>query len=219
MSLRYRAILFDFDYTLVDSSPGILDCIGYALERMGLSPVDPDAARRTIGLSLPRTLVALKGPELAPRGEEFARLFIERADEVMNANTYFLPGAEDAIQRLVRCGVSMGIVSTKYRYRIERFLRDVGLETEISVVLGLEDVPAAKPDPAGLLLALERLGVTLGEAVYVGDSVVDAEAASRAGLDFIAVLGGPTAAEAFAAHHPVALLSSVDDLPQFVGCS
>jgi phosphoglycolate phosphatase len=212
-------VLFDFDYTLVDSSSGILDCIGYALGGMGLPGVDPDRARRTIGLSLPRTLVALMGAELEPRGEEFARLFGARADEVMNAHTHLLPQVRPALARLAECGAAMGIVSTKYRYRIERFLRDEGLSDAFRLVLGLEDVPAAKPDPAGLLLAVERLGGSPGKAVYVGDSVVDGEAASRAGMPFVAVLSGATTAAEFASHNPEAVLDSVADLPAYLGCS
>lgn len=216
--MRYRTVLFDFDYTLVDSSPGILECINYALDRMGLPVPAPDSARRTIGLSLPCTLVALAGPELEPRSEEFKQLFVERADEVMNANTSLLPLVRPALERLVLCGAAMGIVSTKYRYRIERFLREQGLADAFSVILGLEDVPAAKPDPSGLLLALERLGGRIGKAVYVGDSVVDAEAAHRAGLPFVAVLSGATTEMEFVPYAPEALLESVADLADYLQC-
>jgi len=211
-------VLFDFDYTLVDSSPGILECINYAMTRMGLPTPDPERARRTIGLSLPRTFVALTGPAMEARGQEFARLFIERADEVMNANTTFLPDARQVLDQLAACRVAMGIVSTKYRYRIERFLRDEGIAGMFGVVLGLEDVAAAKPDPAGLRLALERLGRQPTEAVYVGDSVVDGEAAYRARVPFVAVLSGATPRDAFIPHEPAAILESVADLPDYLGC-
>jgi len=214
----YGAVLFDFDYTLADSSAAIVECVDYALKRMELPAASPTEVRRTIGLSLPATLVALQGPDLEPRGEEFTRLFVERADEVMNANTCLLPNVRPTLERLAVCGVAMGIVSTKYRYRIERFLGDQGITGLFGVVLGLEDVPAAKPDPSGLLLALERLDSQPAEAVYVGDSVVDGEAASRARIPFIAVLSGATLVAEFDPHRPEAVLASVAELPDYLGC-
>ena len=62
-----KAILFDFDYTLADSSRGVIDCIGYALGALRLPPVSEEAACRTIGLSLADTLAALAGPQPAER--------------------------------------------------------------------------------------------------------------------------------------------------------
>ena len=69
-------------------------------------------------------------------------------------------------------------------------------------MLGGEDVPAFKPDPRGLLLALERLAVAPADAIYVGDTTIDAEAAANAGLRFVAVLTGPTTRADFAPYRP-----------------
>lgn len=216
--MPYQAVVFDFDYTLVDSSPGILECIGYALDRLGLPPVSAERACRTIGLSLPEIFVELAGKEKAALSEDFRRLFVARADEVMNEMTSLFPDARPTIERLVVCGLRLGIVSTKYRYRISRFLADQGLEGAFQVVLGLEDVPAAKPDPTGLLDATDRLGASREETLYVGDSLVDAETARRAGVSFAAVLTGATRADEFAPYEPVAVLSSLAELPDLLGC-
>ncbi|MCY4580533.1 MAG: HAD hydrolase-like protein, partial [Chloroflexi bacterium] len=79
-----QSIIFDFDYTLADSSDAVIECANYALRRLDLSVATDDAIRRTIGLSLPRTLTALAGEEHARHGDEFQRLFTERADVVMH---------------------------------------------------------------------------------------------------------------------------------------
>ena len=76
-------VVFDFDYTLADSSDGIIESINYALSGLGLPVVDGDAIRRTIGLSLGETLVALAGEDERARAQEFTRLVVEWADEVM----------------------------------------------------------------------------------------------------------------------------------------
>ena len=91
----------------------------------------------------------------------------------------------------------LGIVSTKYRRRIEGILERERLLDSFAVIVGGEDVSQHKPDPQSLLLALDRLGVPAREALYVGDSVTDAQAARRAGVPFVAVLSGTTPREAF----------------------
>ena len=67
----------------------------------------------------------------------------------------------------------------------------------LGVVLGSYDVTRHKPHPEGILKALERMGVSKEEFLYCGDTVLDAEAAQRAGVDFAAVLNGTTPGEAF----------------------
>jgi phosphoglycolate phosphatase len=195
--MSVRAILFDFDYTLADSSQGAIDCIGYALRTLGLPPVSDAAACRTIGLSLAETLVALAGLQSEAVSKRFARLFVERADQVMADKTVLFSTVPGTVERLKERGVVLGIVSTKYRRRIEGILERERLLDSFAVIVGGEDVSQHKPDPESLLLALEQLAVSPGEALYVGDSVIDAQAAGRAGVPFVAVLSGTTSKEAF----------------------
>ena len=119
----FQSVIFDFDYTLADSSDAVIECANYALRRLGLPEATDDAIRRTIGLSLPRTLTALAGEEHARHGDEFQRLFTERADVVMHDLIVmydFVPSITDA---LMGSGIRLGIVSSKFRRRIERVLK------------------------------------------------------------------------------------------------
>jgi phosphoglycolate phosphatase len=210
-SRPFQAILFDFDYTLADSSRGAIACIAYALHELGLPEVSDEAACRTIGLSLSDTLTALAGPQPDAVRAYFARLFVEHADRVMADRTVLLPGAREAVARLQDQGRSLGIVSTKYRRRIEAILRREGLLTSFSVIVGGEDVARHKPHPDSLHLAMRRLGLGPGDVLYVGDSVTDAVAARNAGLAFVAVLSGTTPPDAFA---HCAVTAILDDLCQ-----
>jgi phosphoglycolate phosphatase len=207
-----QAILFDFDYTLADSSQGVIDCIGFALDELGFPPVSDDVACRTIGLSLPDTLVALAGPQPPKVSASFARLFVEQADRVMAGKTVLFPEVRATVARLRERGLVLGIVSTKYRRRIEAILGREGLLSQFAVIVGGEDVTRHKPDPESLWLAMERLDVGLEEVLYVGDSVTDAEAAKRAGITFVAVLSGPTTGEAFEEYETCALVGKLAQL-------
>ena len=115
-------------------------------------------------------------------------------------------------------GFPLGIVSTKFRYRIEAILEREGLHDAFGVIVGGEDVAEHKPDPTGLLTAIGRLGSVPASTLYVGDSVVDAETAKRAGVPFVAVLSGVTPREAFRGYPVCGILENLSELPGLEGC-
>ena len=198
MTAPFRAVVFDFDYTLADSSRGAIECINFALAHLGLPLASNTAIQRTIGLSLADTLRELAEPEHAARSDEFTRHFKTRADEVMAELTFVFDTVPPMITHLQQAGLTLGIVSTKFRRRIEQILTREQLLAGFEVIIGGEDVHHHKPDPEGLHKAVERLTVSNAQVLYVGDSVTDAETARRAQTPFVAVLSGVTLAEAFA---------------------
>jgi phosphoglycolate phosphatase len=214
MNHAFHTILFDFDYTLADSSEGVIECVRFALRELGLPSVLPEAACQTIGLSLSDTLLKLAGPEHADRRTEFARLFVQRADQIMADKTVLLETVPDTIRLLKGRGMALGIVSTKYRRRIEAILRRESLLRPFDVIVGGEDVSRHKPDPEGLLLAMDRLSSSPEDTLYVGDSAADAEAAQRAAIPFVAVLSGVTPRDAFQNYAVYGILKSLSELPE-----
>ena len=204
-----QAIIFDFDYTLADSSEGVIECINFALDRLGL-PLAADAEiRKTIGLSLPDALLMLVGNEYARYTDEFTRLFVERADEVMTDMTELFDSVPETVTALQKLEIRLGIVTLKYRYRIESVLRREQLTDAFEVIIGFEDVSEQKPNPTGLLTAIERLNCSRQNCCYVGDSVTDAKTAQQANIDFIAVLSGVTPRAAFDDYDVYAILENV----------
>lgn len=197
MAPNYQTYIFDFDYTLADSSRAVVECANNGLRGLGLPEASPDAIRRTIGLSLPETLVRLAGEQQRPLADEFRRFWRQRSDQIMVDWTVLLPGAPEAVRELREKGFQTGIVSTKYRSRIEEVLRREKLSDAFEVIVGGEDVAAHKPDPEGLLRAIDELGAAPEETLYVGDSITDARTAERANVSFAAVLTGVTRREEF----------------------
>lgn len=212
-----QAIVFDFDLTLADSSRGFIECHNFAAARCELTPPSDNAIAASIGTPLELVFPRFYGQDKMTLAEAYVRAYQERADEVMTGLTVMLAGASEAVRKLGDKGYRLGIVSQKLRYRVEDVLRRESLLECFGVVLGGDDIPAFKPDPRGLLMAVERLDATTSSAVYVGDTTIDAEAARRAGLPFVAVLSGATAAEDFVSHAPLATLASVAELPSFLG--
>jgi phosphoglycolate phosphatase len=214
----FQTVVFDFDYTLADSSRGVIECIDFALAELGFPAVSEESAKQTIGLSLVDGFQMLVGSQHVARSGEFARLFVKRADEVMADLTVLFESAPATVAALKARGFPLGIVSTKFRYRIEAILEREGLGNAFDVIVGGEDVAEHKPDPTGLLTAIERLRGMPERALYVGDSVTDAETAERAGVPFVAVLSGVTPREALLGYPAYGILESLVELLDVEGC-
>ena len=208
LKLPVQTIIFDFDYTLVDSAQGTIDGVNFAFEKMGLPIASDDAVRRSIGLSLPDILTALAGDTYAKRVNEFTRLFFQRADETMVALAEFYAGVPETVKALRGLGIQLAIVSQKTRRYIQPILEKENLSEVFEVIVGGGDA-AYKPDPEGLLLAITQTGSSPANCLYVGDSVTDAETARRAGIAFIAVLSGVTPRTAFESYNAYAILEDV----------
>jgi len=212
----WHGIFFDFDLTLADTSKGVKECINFALEKMGYPTVSLEDARKTIGFTLTETFSHLTGianPSMALR---FASYFVQKADEVMESLTTLYEPVPMTVKLLHGRGLTLAIVSTKFRYRIENILDQHGLRQYFDLIVGGEDVTEHKPDPSGILLALTRLCLQPGEVVYVGDHVVDAETAKRANLPFIGVLQGNCQKDDFAGYKVVALIDDISALLSFL---
>ena len=207
--MNYRAVLFDFDYTLADSSRGIEDCVNHALAQMGLPAAPAHTISETVGLSLAETLCRLTGPATPEQCAEFSRHFIARADKVMVDSTMLYDTARTVIPDLKQRGLALGVLSTKFRWRIAAVLEREKMRGYFDVIVGGEDVANHKPHPEGALKAVKALGAAASEILYVGDSVVDADTARRAQLPFVAVLTGVTPRHAFTSYQPVAVVDSL----------
>jgi len=192
-----NTVIFDFDYTLGDSTGGIVLSANYALERLGEPARSYEEIKKTIGLSLKETYKTLTGNTEEAFAERFSDLFKEKADEVMVPNTELYPGVKEMLRNLQENGYRTGIVTTKFQYRIHNILQKFDATDLIDVIVGAENVTAVKPNPEGLLLAIKQLGVAKEEVLYVGDSFVDAQTAERAGIKFAGVLTGTTTKEEF----------------------
>lgn len=193
--MSYTTYLFDFDYTLADSSRGIVTCFRIVLNRHHYTDVTDEAIKRTIGKTLEESFSILSGVTDPEQLTAFRNEYKLEADVHMNVNTRLFPDTLSTLKELKKRGARIGIISTKYRFRILSFLEDYLPEDFLDIIVGGEDVTAPKPSPEGVLFALEHLGSTPQETLYIGDSTVDAETAQNAGVDFAGVLNGMTTAE------------------------
>ncbi|MBO5509759.1 MAG: HAD family hydrolase [Lachnospiraceae bacterium] len=212
----YNTFIFDFDYTLGDSTDGIVQCANYGLEKIGFGACDVETIRKTIGLSLKNTYEALTGRADDEEADVFISAFKEKADEVMTENSCLYEGVKDTLLDMKKKGYRIGIVTTKYRYRIEQILSKYNALNMVDIIIGGDDVKLEKPAPEGLLMAVNKLDSSKDDVLYVGDSIVDAKTACNAEISFAGVLTGTTTREDFEQYPYVLICEDVIKLAEVV---
>ncbi len=208
----YELYLFDFDYTLADSSRGIVKCFRHVLEEAGHSGISDETIKRTIGLTLEEAFAEMTGVTDIDQLRKWRKEYVKIADKVMNAETELFPEVRELFLNLKDRKAKIGIISTKYRYRIENFLLDHFDEIPVDIIVGGEDVNSPKPSPEGVINAIRSLVVKKDRVLYCGDSVVDAKTAKNAGIDFAGVLHGVTPMQDLDTFENVGIVDNLLDL-------
>jgi beta-phosphoglucomutase len=192
--VNLRGVIFDFDGVIANSEPlhfqGFRDVVAAA----GATLSEADYYSRYLGFDDAGAFAAMS----ADQGLGWSRAAIDTlvarkavALERLEAQQSVLfPGAADAIQRLAAAG-PLAIASGALRGEILRTLEKEGLRRHFAVVVGAEDTPQSKPDPAPYRLAVERLAATAGgsagEYVAIEDSHWGLDSARGAGLRTVAI--------------------------------
>jgi len=200
----FRAFLFDWDGTLVDSAAKSYRCYVKVFSAYGIE-YDQAAFRRTYSPDWYRTYEQLGLPR--ERWDEADARWLECYETEPSA---LVRGAAQALERLEVLGIARGLVSSGDATRVRRELDDLGVGRFFGAVVCGGETPRRKPHPEPLLLALERLGVAPADAVYVGDSPEDVTMAKAAGAFSVGIPGGFPNQEALAASGPDALVPSLD---------
>lgn len=215
--MNYKAVCFDFDYTLGDSTDSIVAGFQHGMTELGWPAPDRETVRKTVGYLLEDAYTLLTGDEDPGHRAAFRPLFLEVAQERQRKETKLFPGAPELLRALKARGVKLGIVSTKRSDTLEIILENHGVLDTLEFVIGSDRVKKHKPNPEGLNIAMELLGVTQKELLFCGDTVIDAGAAKNAGVDFAAVLNGTTPAEDFADWPCVHISPDLWDLNAWLG--
>ena len=134
--MNYKTYLFDFDYTLADSSRGIVTCFRNVLNRHQYTNVTDEAIKHTIGKTLEESFSILTGVTDWEQLTAFRQEYRQEADVHMNVNTRLFPDTLSTLKELKERGARIGIISTKYRFRILSFLDEYLPENFLDIVVG-----------------------------------------------------------------------------------
>lgn len=209
--MKYRGIFFDFDYTLGDATEAIVAGFLYGLHTMGYPIPTREDIRHTVGFVLRDGFTNLTGEQDEAKRDEFCALYRSICTPAQIATAKLCDGARELLEDLRSRGIKLAVVSSKPSPILTQILTARGIYDLFDVVIGPDQLPRPKPDPAGIMAALAATGLEKSEVLYCGDTVIDAGAGQNAGVDFCAVLNGTTPADDFG---PFPHVHIAPDLPE-----
>ena len=175
---RPRAILFDWDNTLVDSWSTIHEALNFLMAAMDKPLWTIEDTRERVRLSLREAFPRIFGE----RWEEARDIYLDRFRAIHLESLTALPGRTELLQRLADEEIFLGVVSNKTGSLLRRETDHIGWAALFGSVVGAGDAPLDKPDAAPVRLALEPSGFDPGETIwFVGDTGIDMECAYNSG--------------------------------------
>ncbi len=196
MALRFEAVVFDLDGTLIDSAPDLHALVNEMLAELGhpglalaeLRPMIGDGARAL----LERGLQASGGlPSTVDLDALFAEFLRRYARMPVRAGQVYA-GAVAMLEELAAAGVRLGVCTNKPQAPTDRLLAALDLARFFGAAVGGDALPVRKPDAGHLRAVLARLGIDARRAALVGDSRTDLLTARAAGVPCVLVSYGYT---------------------------
>ena len=192
---RFRAVVFDLDGTLIDSAPDIADALNMVMAELGRVGFTDGKVRQMVGTGwaglLERCMEMTGGmPDegLEWVTERFRTHYVPRSTRLSS----LFPTVMETIRELHDDGVAMGICTNKRQEATDIVVEGFGLGPFMGAVVG-GDTGVMKPDPRHVGVVLEKLGVEAADAVMIGDSRADLDAARGLSMPCVLVRYGYTA--------------------------
>ena len=213
-ALRYRAVLFDLDGTLVDSYTALAEAVNHARRTHGLHDLSATRIKDFVGEGIDRLLERAFERDSVPRTVRDA--FESRYDEVCCGESKVLADVEATLEQLSVLGVAMAVCTNKPTVFSKKILDFLELSRHFRAIVGPDLAGARKPDARHLLVTLESVACAPAEALFVGDMPIDVLAARNSGIDVAVVASGSSSHEQLTAAKPDHFLERFADLVKIV---
>lgn len=214
MKLR-KLLIFDWDGTLIDSVPRIVEMFEHTFAKLGLAKPDAEAIKPLIGLPLSDACLKLV-PEAAAsdlvRMVEVYRYFWRHPDFPVSP---LVEGVPALLEQLAGAGFTLAVATGKAREGLERELGVYGLAHFFSTTRCASETKA-KPHPEMLRQILAELDFSAQNALMIGDTGLDLEMARNADIDAVGVLTGGHQPSVLAQFQPVAILDHAAQLSEYL---
>ncbi len=181
-----KAILFDIDGTLLDTSEFILQAFEHSLKQGGITGVTRTHIAQEMGPPL-FEMYQLLAPGKNP--EEFVRAHRDFQSKKLHLSTPFSE-AQEVLQKIHEKGVKIAAVTSRSNENSVKTLELADIKEYFEIIISFEDVKKHKPDPEGILMALQYMNIRPVDAIMVGDTHVDIEAGKNAGTTTVGITHG-----------------------------
>ena len=190
--MKYEAVVFDLDGTLIDSAADLGNAVNRVLAAHGFPKHQIPKYRMFIGDGA-ETMVKRALPEECRNEETVKKCLAEFLDDYyqnFDVDTVLYEGIADLLDTLSEKSIKLSILTNKPYEIAIKFLDSVLSHWEFDIVVGQKNGLPKKPDPAGAFLVSEKLGISNNKIAYLGDSGIDMKTAVSAGMLPIGVLWG-----------------------------
>jgi phosphoglycolate phosphatase len=186
----YKLAIFDFDGTLVDSAPGIVEVMKDVITELGLSDELLHQWSQLVGVPLLRQMEILFPDHSTEFHEDLANKYRALYDCKVIEICPLFPGLQDMLQSLKANEVMVTIATSKRSHLVKEVVDHYDLTHYFQMIVGAQDVTHHKPHPESVHLTLETLKIEPDCVVVIGDSTFDLDMARNAGVDAIGVTTG-----------------------------
>lgn len=216
-----KMILIDLDGTLIDSVPDLAFSVDAMMARLGRPPRGEAAVRNWVGNGVERLVRrALVGQlDGEPPEADFERalpVFLEVYGENTSGRSSLYPGVREGLDYLRAAGYPLGCVTNKAAQFTSPLLKALGILDYFGIVVSGDTLPEKKPHPLPLLHAARHFGVEPADALMIGDSVSDVQAARTAGFRIICTSYGYNHGRDIRDAQPDAVIDSIVELKGLV---
>lgn len=208
-----RAVIFDWDDTIINSWGPTLKALNKALTEMGEKPWTDEEARAKAGASAKDLFKQLFGE----RWQEADKIFFDYLRALFREHLPIYPDVEPILKLLKEREVYMAVVSNKRGPLLREEAKEAGFDKYFGRVIGAGDAEKDKPDSAPVRMALEGSGIAPGEHVwFIGDSHADMRCAANAGCTALLVETKPPPEETLVNHPPRKRFKNHADIMEFL---
>lgn len=188
--MRFSAVIFDFDGTLCDTGPGIMNSAAYALEAYGFEvPREPGALRCFIGPPLLVTFQEQFGADAAT-AQALVQKYRERYNGAILNESMLYRGIVTLLENLKAAGIRIGIASSKPKRYIDQLLAHFTIDKFFDAVCGVDFKTDCESKASIIARCLQELGAAPEKALMVGDKSYDINGGKANGLKTVGVNWG-----------------------------
>lgn len=216
--MKIRAVLFDFDGTLADTLPLSFRAFQAVFEKYDGRKVTDEQLVEMFGPTEDEIIARnLKAKEAVPQAiEDYYDLYERDHPENLKHNDEINGLLLSLRVRGLKTGIITGIITGKSRRGLDISSGHLKMLQFFDLSISGDEVDKPKPDPEGILRAMEELGVTREETVFLGDSNADILAGKAAGVHTYGVHWLPTFQNAHFEEEPDQIFSRVDELVELL---
>lgn len=188
--MKYQAILFDLDGTLIDSAPDLVQTLNDMLVAYQRPQQRLDDLRPYVSQGSTKLLQLSFLDNYPVAFDELRQEFLTRYQQQNTVKTDFFEGITDVLDAIESSDTPWGIMTNKPTDCTLAIADKLRLNQRADAIVCGDTLPVAKPDPSPIILACKMIGVVPENCVYIGDCDRDIEAGQLAGMDTIACAYG-----------------------------